>query len=149
MKILKVKSVFLTVIALMIVGCVHLPIIINEEEKPSIHAIAELTLLLEEVSRSWEYEKYIFDCSNMSAFLYDYLSKKGYKCKIMMGWKPLWRWHVWLVAEKDGKKFWIESIGRKVACTHNFEWYFVFYSGSLETIKEIFNSIGFSYEWKY
>ena len=149
MKILKVKSVFLTVIALMIVGCVHLPIIINEEEKPSIHAIAELTLFLEEVSRSWEYEKYIFDCSNMSAFLYDYLSKKGYKCKIMMGWKPLWRWHVWLVAEKDGKNFWIESVYKEIACIHSFGGYLVLYSGSLKKVKKFFEIINFSHEWKY
>ncbi len=143
------KSAVLAAVMLTVIGCVHLPIMREQEEKPSNEAIAELIFLLEAISYHREYQKYIFDCSNMSAFLYDYLSQKGYKCKIMAGWKPLWRWHSWLVAEKNGKKFWIESIRKEIVCTHYFEWYFVAYSGSLEMIKKISERIGFSYEWKY
>ncbi|MDP3051933.1 MAG: hypothetical protein Q8N42_00310 [bacterium] len=149
MKTLKMEFAVLAAVMLMIAGCVHLPITREQEEKPSDEAIAELTLLLEAIPHSWQYQKHVFDCSNMSAFLYDYLSQKGYKCRIMTSWKPLWRWHTWLVAEKKGKKFWIESTKKEIVCTHYFEWHFIAYSGSLEMIKKISKIIGFSDEWKY
>ena len=149
MKTLKIKSAVLMVIMLMAVGCVHLPIIINEEENPDSEAVAELTKLLDGISYPGEYKFGFFDCSNESALLYDYLSQKGYKCKIMVGWKPLWRWHSWLIAEKNGKKFWIESTKKEIVCTHSFAEYLIVYAGSLEIIKKISIITGSSREWKY
>jgi len=134
-----------------LLSCVHLPAI-SGNEKPDAEATAELNKILEEVSYPRDYELGVFDCSNQSAFLYDYLALKEYNCKIMIGWKLWWRWHSWLIAEKDGKEFWIEPTRKEIVCAHYYEWYFTAYRGSLQGIRKIakiFNIISPSKEWEY
>jgi hypothetical protein len=151
----RLKAIFIVLLAAILInGCVHFKA--RPDKAPDRNAIAELNDLLRKIPRSWEYKYGVFDCSNMSAFLCDYLSQKGYKCEIMVGWRPLWNWHAWLVAEKDGWQFWIEPTGPEVVCRHRFKNYIVALSGSLEEIKQFvkknktFSKIfGLLHEWDY
>ena len=37
-----------------------------------------------------EYERGVFDCSNMAKMLYDFLTEKGYRCYIVAVWNNSW-----------------------------------------------------------
>ncbi len=121
-------------------------------ERPDASAAAELHKIIREISRPWEYELGVFDCSNQAAFLYDYLSLKGYKCEIFIGWRPWWRWHSWLIAEKDGKKFWIEVTLKEIVSADYYREYLIVYRGSLSAIKKLskaFIFFDYSREWEF
>jgi hypothetical protein len=139
----------------LVAGCVHLAV--KADEKPDIDETSKLQNFLDEISYQghWEYYLGTFDCSNMTALLYDFLTEKGYKCKIIFGINPsslfvAYGWHVWLIAEKNGKKFWIEPIWKSIVSPDNFKNYTIkICLGSLKRAKRLSRIIGLSHEWDY
>ena len=118
-------------------GCVHLAInpdlSLKPEEMPTAEEIGELNSLLDTVVYSRQYEMDVFDCSNMTAFMYDFLTARNYKCVIISGTTSLWRLlfggelgrgHDWIIAEKNGKKFWVEATSRSIAPSNWYDEYF-------------------------
>lgn len=123
-----------------------------DAEKPDAAAILELQKLLDSISyRSWEFQEDVFDCSNESAFLYDFLTGHDYKCEIVMGFN--WRilpGHSWVIAKKGGKKFWIESTKKKIVPLASFGTYIIrLHFSSLGKLQDFYNRIGFPHEWDY
>jgi hypothetical protein len=131
-----------------IVSCASLEI--KQSERPDIETIIEFEKILREISQPWEYEKNVFDCTNQTAYLYDYLTQKGYACKIIVGWKLLWKWHAWLIAEKDGKKFLVESVYRISVSPDYFKDCIIrIRFNSLEKAKKVYKLFGSLGEWDY
>lgn len=136
-------------------ACAHLKIKPDmwfvPEETPDKRMIEELNGLLNAVSYPKKYELDVFDCSNMSAYMHDFLTARGYKCAIFLGTTSLrrlifgkgdfGRGHAWLLAEKHGKKFWVEATARLIAPPDWYEpycWQLRF--NSLEELKEFWKS---------
>ncbi len=141
------KFLLFFLVGLFLPGCVHSPL--KPDEKPTPEMTASLQELLNDVSYGgWIYEMGIFDCSNESAFLYDYLTEKGYQCEIVVG-IPYYFWrlagwargiHVWLIVKKEGKKFLVEATFKEVVCEDFYQnkGYFIQISfKSLKTAKKI------------
>lgn len=134
------KKIFFGLAALVFVlaiSCAHLRINPDwsspKDEIPTKNEIDELNALLQTVSFPQELEMNVFDCSNSTAYMYDFLTAKGYKCTIATGVESLWRLifggplgrgHAWLIAEKNGKKFIVESTTRIVADPRDYKEYF-------------------------
>jgi len=117
-----------------------------------------LIMELNHVSFPHAYILNFYDCSNMTAFLYVYLTQRGYKCTIITGAKSLsglfnGDGHAWLVVEKDGKKFVVDSVEKTVVSVayHNkYKWQVVWRSLKiLQSLEPIFNFFGFENEWAY
>lgn len=133
-------------------GCAHLEV--KPEEIPSADEIAELQKVLDEISYRgcWDYQLEVFDCSNQSAFLYNMLMIEGYKSNIIFGINPSSLslpegWHAWLIASKNGKKFWIEPTVKGVVTPDNYRRYAVkIRLGSLKRAKRITRII-FIIDW--
>lgn len=131
-------------------GCVHLVIkpdlSLKLEEVPDQKAIEELNLLLDAVVYPRQYEMNVFDCSNMTACMCDFLTAKNYRCVIVLGTNSLWRLlfgdelgrgHVWIIAEKNGKKFWVESTTRATAASFSYgEYFWQLHFNSLKELKK-------------
>lgn len=136
-------------------GCVHSAI--KSAEIPDIDEYLRLQNILDGISYRgcWEYQLGVFDCSNQTALLHDFLTAKGYECNIVLGINPSLLfygrgWHVWLIAEKNGKKFWIESVIKKIVSFDDFEHYTVKINlGSLKRAKKLSRLIRLSYNWDY
>ncbi len=132
-------------------GCVYTAI--NKEEIPTPEMVGELTMILDEISYGRYYEVNVFDCSNQTAFLYDVLTTKGYRCEIMMGAVSIWKiggGHAWLIAEKEGKKFWIEPTMRKIVQPDFYDEFPVrICVYSLKFLRVLFIIFGYPYEWDY
>lgn len=105
--------------------------------------------------REWKHEANVFDCSNQTAYLYDYLTARGYECEIMGGTDSLWNFlkgesHVWLIASRGGKRFWIDPVVKSIVAPSYYDEYFIkVHLGYLKTAKILFAIIGFPREWDY
>ncbi|MDP3051910.1 MAG: hypothetical protein Q8N42_00185 [bacterium] len=141
------KFLLFFLVGLFLSGCAHSPL--KPDEKPTPEMTTSLQELLDNASYGGRtYEMGIFDCSNESALLYDYLTEKGYQCEIVVG-IPYYFWrlagwvcdiHVWLIVKKDGKKFWVDPTFKEVVCEDFYqnEGYFVQITlGSLKNAKKI------------
>lgn len=135
-------------------GCVHLAA--RPEEKPDFGAVWELGRLLGGISyRDWKYERQVFDCTNMSAYLYEYLTVRGYDCKIVVGAVYPWGFltgqcHAWLIVRKDGQKFLVEPVEKRPASPADFRKYlFRFGFDSLEEARKFYRIFGQEGEWAY
>lgn len=133
---------------ILLFGCVHLGI--GTKEKLSLNEVLEMYKLLDEVKYPRQYEFGVFDCSNATALLYDYFSKKGLKCEIMVGWQPPWHWHSWLIVKKNGKEFWIESTTKQIRYPCCYENYILKFSfRSLKFLRFFSKVIFMPGEWNY
>lgn len=133
---------------LFVSGCVYFGLGIKESI--SLNDFLEIQKLLNEVEYPQEYEFGVFDCSNATALLYDYFTKKGFKCEIMIGWQPPWSWHTWLIVKKNGKEFWIESTSKSIKYPCCYEEYLVkFRSRSLKFLQFFSGIIFMPNEWDY
>lgn len=138
MKRLVFTGVVLSLILLLFAGCAHLAInpgfSLKPEEAPAKEEIEELNALLDAVVYPRKYEVGVFDCSNMTAYMYDFLTGKNYKCTIVLGTTSLWRLifgdelvgrdHAWLIVQKNGKKFLVESTSRVIGTPDWYDDYF-------------------------
>jgi hypothetical protein len=108
------------------------------------------------------YERGFFDCSNMSAYLFDYLQTKGYECAIVVGVRKFFDifkvfsdegGHSWIIVEKNGCVFFVESTRLGVISPDNLifysEYIFRFYFKSLRFLKFITTLVGNPREWEY
>ncbi len=92
----------------LLTSCVYLGIL--PKERLYLKEILNIYKLLDEVKYPQEYEFGVFDCSNATALLYDYFTKKGFKCEIMVGWQPPWQWHSWLIIKKTARNFGLNQL---------------------------------------
>jgi len=144
------KTLFLFVGLFFLCSCASLKT--KKENWPSIEEILELENILNKVDYGRKYKENVFDCSNQTAFLYDFLTKKGYKCKIMFGSTLLAgdKNHVWLVVEKNRKIFFVESTLKKIIHPYYLKIYILRIEfDSLEEAKGSILFLGTSNEWKY
>ncbi len=145
--ILAFCAVFLVVWA----GCTY--VVINKEEIPTPEMALELTAILNGISYGRYYEEGVFDCSNQTAFLYDVLTTKGYKCEIMMATFSIWTigsGHAWLIAGKEDKKFWIEAVMKKIVQPDFYDEFPVrICVYSLKFLRVLFAIFGYPHEWDY
>lgn len=136
-------------------GCSHL--FFNNSNGPTPEARQELQALLNSVSfEPYANKKSIFDCSNATAVLFDFLSSHGYQSKIMTGMgleiskNSIFVFHAWLIVEKNGVKFWIESWNKEIVPPAYFNKYFLRLSfNSIEDAKEWSDFLGIGDEWNY
>ena len=146
------RLVFVSVVLIFLLsaGCSHLAIkpdlSLRPEEVPDKNETEELNSLLDTVVYSKQYELDVFDCSNMTACVYDFLTARNYKCVIILGTNSLWRLifggelgrgHAWIIAKKNGKKFWVEATSRSIAPSDWYDEYFwQLHFNSLKELKE-------------
>ena len=143
------RIIILAVLIFFAAGCVYMNT--RKGEKPTVKMKAELQTLLNSVSYSpHSNERSVFDCSNKTAYLYDFLTRRGYNCTIMTGANSANEWHAWLIAEKKGKKFWIESTLKLIVWPGYFQEYTLRFSfRSLKEVKRLAAIIGFGGDWDY
>lgn len=123
---------------------------------------AELQKILDQ-TKFYPYsdKRSVFDCSNSTALLYDILTAKGYRCEIITGIDSFMFFirvfdgnvdngHAWLIAEKEGHKFWIESTLKMIMPPSFFRKYFVrLRFETLEDARYFFKLLGCEDEWAY
>jgi hypothetical protein len=123
----------------------------------------ELYKILSDVDFSGrKYEKYNFDCTNMSAYLFDYLREKGYECTIIVGFRNFFDIfktfsdegrHAWIIAEKNGNFFVVESTSLEIKKPDDLSCYeeyrIRFYFKSLFFLRFITSLAGKPDEWAY
>lgn len=139
----------------LITACVHLAL--KPDEKANVDESQKLQNILDEISYRgcWEYQLGVFDCSNQTALLYNLLTMDGYKCEIIFGinFSSIFTssgWHVWLIAEKTGKRFWVESVTKQIVSPDAFKHYIIqIRLGSLKQAKRLSRIIGLSHQWDY
>ncbi len=139
----------------LIAACVYSAL--KPDEKTDINEYQKLQSILDKISYRgcWDYQLGVFDCSNQTAFLYNFLTAEKYKCKIIFGISlssifTASGWHVWLIAEKNGKKFWVESTTKQIVFPDAFKYYDVkICLGSLKQAKKLSRLIGLSNQWDY
>jgi len=91
------------------------------------------------------YKPWLNDCSNQSAALFGFLSDKGYKCTLVVGAR-FDMVHVWLIARKNKKKFFIQAVDKKIGDASDFSSYFLrLHFNSLKTARFFSELIFFSY----
>ncbi len=120
-------------------ACSYLPLVKKDELKsspeeiPDAEMTQELNELLAGVSYPRKYEIDFFDCSNETAYMYDFLTGRRYECEIILGSESIrrlifggerGRGHAWIIAKKHGKKFWVESTAKVVYMTLWYDDYF-------------------------
>ncbi len=154
------KSFFLIIIFVFVLAATeyfwrfHRPV--KDSELPTLKMVRELEMLLEKAPyKETDYEMGIFDCSNEAAMTYDFLTANGYKCVIMIGIMIEWKWfpvsfHSWLIAEKDGKKLWVEPVSKEVLHQKYYKDYIILaHFRSLKLLQKISKIFFFPKEWKY
>ncbi len=142
-------------------GCAHLKI--KPEETPAFEERVQLNVLLSEVSYP-EHKYDVYDCSNMSAYLYDFLTARGYRCVLYLGALNPGQLifgdaygdhgHAWLSAEKNGKIFFVESTIKIVMPPDWYDHYSLrLRFDSLDAVKKFWKRTGlslfFKNEWEY
>lgn len=137
-------------------ACAHLTFNFTASgaENPDTPAAQKLSEILnDEIFYPREYERGVFDCSNESALLHDFLEKKGYDCEIVSGLKlekddiDL---HAWLIARKDGKIFLIEATTKRIVSCHYYKNYLILLRcRSLKFLKFLSSIIGLNSDWAY
>jgi len=133
---------------ILLAGCVHLGT--GVKEKLTADEVLEMYKLLDEAEYPREYEFGVFDCSNASALLYDYFTRKGFRCEVMVGWQPTWDWHSWLIVVKNGKEFWIESTTKQIRNPCCYEDYVLkFRFRSLKFLRFFSKFLFMPNEWDY
>ncbi len=134
----------------------HLNLPVKNAELPTLKMVNELTELL--LNAPYEIDDYkigVFDCSNESALMHDFLTAHGYNCTIVIGAWFEWRWfpvifHAWIIVEKDGKKMWIDATLKQVAYQEYFNDYFVLaHFKSLLMLRTFAVLCFFPNEWSY
>lgn len=138
-------------------GCAGINLNVKDTEKRAEEKM-KLIKILDEISYPRSFEENVFDCSNQTALLYDFLTQKGYKCTIIAGWTFLSFFgfttdgaHAWLAAEKNGEKFWVSPIGKTVVPFESYQKYWIrLYFYSLKEAKEHSKIMGWGFkEWEY
>ncbi len=136
-----VPAKFLSILLVfgVILSCSCLPLVKENELKPSAEEmpdaemIQELDELLTSISYPKKYEMDVFDCSNETAYMYDFLTGRGYECDIILGAESIrklifgstiGRGHAWIIAKKYSKKFWIEATSKIVSPMSWYDDYF-------------------------
>ncbi len=129
---------------------------VKDRELPTLKMMKELTELLENAPyQISDYSDDVFDCSNESALLHDFLTAHGYNCTIAIGLWFEWRWfpftfHAWIIVEKEGKKMWVEASEKEVFYQGYFRDYFVLTHFKSLLILRILSILCFlPNEWKY
>ncbi|MCF7835984.1 MAG: hypothetical protein K9M15_02590 [Candidatus Marinimicrobia bacterium] len=144
------KVVSLLLCIFFLVCCSSLEI--KKENYPSDQERKELEYILKHLDYGRPYKEGVFDCSNQSALLYDFLSARDYKCKIIVGFEQLIGGvrHAWVVAEKNGKIFIIEPVYKCLVTTNRYKGYTLQIEfDSLENLRSFCSFFGFENEWKY
>ncbi|MBU1092055.1 hypothetical protein KKA27_04310 [Patescibacteria group bacterium] len=144
------KTVLLFIGLFFVTNCASLKV--KKENIPDKKAVLELIKILDKVDYKRKTKLGFFDCSNQSALLYDLLTQKGYKCKIMVGAKFVIddESHAWIVAEKDKKVFFVEPTLKRIANPHYYEKFIIRVQfETLKEVRELFSTFGFSDEWEY
>ena len=129
---------------------------VKDEELPSLKMVNELTELVAKAPyKMGDYEWGVFDCSNESALIHDFLTAHGYHCTIVIGVRFEWEWfsvvlHAWIIAEKNGKKMWVNASGKDVVYQGYYEDYFVLaHFKSLLKLQILATLFFLPHEWEY
>ena len=129
---------------------------VKDEELPTYKMVTELTELLEDAPYEIsDYRIGVFDCSNESALLYDFLTARGYHSTVVIGVWFEWKWfpvilHSWIIVEKKGKKIWVEASRKEVVYQGYFRDYFVLaHFKSLLMLRILTMLFFFPNEWNY
>jgi len=129
---------------------------VKDEELPTYKMVQKLDALLNRAPYNPDdYKSGIFDCSNESALLYDFLTAHGYNCTAVIGVKfdrKLFSvvFHAWVIAEKEGKKMRVDASMKEVMYQKYFKNYFVLaHFKSLLMLQILATLCFFPNEWNY
>lgn len=151
------KSIILTLLLALIamfLSCATLRV--SKDQRPSEKEAKELQAILDTISYGKKFEMDVFDCSNMSAYVFDFLTKKDYKCSIINGYDSRFsifkrgNWHGWVEARKNGKIFYVETTAKKVVKSEFYDYFHLkFRFDSLEQLRKLTKIFGREKEWEY
>lgn len=148
---------FLSILMFVFWGCATLYVAKNRS--PSEEETKNLQAILDTISFEEQQEYFlVFDCSNKSAYVFDFLNQMGYECSIIVGCRsPIFfnidgssSWHAWVEAKKNNKIFYVESTTKKVVdpgCFDQHIWKFRF--SSLNILRKLAKLGGLKDEWEY
>jgi hypothetical protein len=97
-----------------------------------------------------DYKLHVFDCSNMSALMIDYLTEKGYSVKLIVVVAPKFS-HAFVLVIIDGNDYYVESTSKRVftVLTDSYlgDWWI--YKNQYEFFKEYKTFDRWCQEWCY